>query len=265
MYAFAGLLTLLGLIGLVVGVIKPSLVVPGATKTRARAGAVYGAVLVMGAILSAATAPDVPAADAPKAADEKGGAAAVQTSQPVKANERSPADGEFAVDSEEAFKRYCQYDAANEEAVLAATRKIGANPHEALQPGDVVELEEESVISPAMDSDGTFEGSMALLAQLAHIPAGDTIEVLAREYDKGDDLTYRVHWVERDAVGFVRPVTLMWLSRDMDRIGEHMDQHEALVAERMAPLRKALFADAGVDVNDVVMQAITSGWPQRCP
>jgi hypothetical protein len=254
MYVFSGFIVLAGLIGLVLGLIKPRLAVPGATKTRGRAALIYGSVIVLGSAIGSGATPPQAVQPVTEAPSHPPSAAAAEASSEVAAT---------AFDEAQAFESLCSYNALKIEAIRAVEREIGANPHEAIQAGEIIELKQEAVIAPRQAEPQSVDDALRLLAELARIPAGDSIEILDRRFDGNGSLTYLARWVERDAVGIVKPASLGWLSHDADRIFAHGDLHSARLEARLEPARAELFEEAGLDYNQVIMHSARAGW--TCP
>ncbi|MBF0304195.1 MAG: hypothetical protein HQL41_00905 [Alphaproteobacteria bacterium] len=241
MALFFFLLTLALLIALLVGLIKPALV---RQPRRGRAVLVFGGGALTALILFIAVLPPPP---------------------PPPPSPAASADPQIAAkDEDDLFARFCEYEKARSAVSAAVTREIGANPEDTLQPGDVVMLKESAVLGPVIETRSlSDEETLQALQRLQTMPAGDRIEVLERAFASTGSLAYRVRWIERDAVGFVKPMALMWMS-DNAAISAHVTLRDKLLTERMQPLKKRLFEDAGLNFNTVSHQGLSNGWLLKC-
>ncbi|MQX37859.1 hypothetical protein [Roseospira navarrensis] len=196
---------------------------------------------------------------------------ALQTAREVTADAAAPGTPPQAASTEqgpewtaELRDRWCA--ALKEKQAISAAltaEGVGANPNEALQPGDTVVLKEKSVLNPAPPRDGrTLEEMLDDIAGLIQVPPGATLEIVDRESDAPTGLTYMARWVERDVTGRVDPVTLSWMNT-MEAMSQQVEAREAAFQRRWYPVLIDAFGSLDA-ANTVEALALDHGIYATC-
>lgn len=231
MQTLIALLALAAIILLFAGLIRPRWAF---LRARWQVLIAYSAALTVVGVLARAVLPPVDGADA-TAQDP----AAVMDVAQAEARAETPAPAATATEeaspewTPEVRARWCVVLERKRAISQALTEEgIGANPNEALRPGDSITLQEKSVINPApVREDRTMDEMLDEIVALVQVPPGSTLEILDRQTDTSTGLMYVARWVERGITGRVDPNTLHWLNT-MEAMGHAVDAREAAFKQR---------------------------------
>lgn len=279
------LLCLAMLLCMVLGLIKPTLVLPwGKNKTRGRAFGWY----LLFAFLSLSLGVMFVDKDESPSSDSASVGTNAQD-QPAKtqesgSNNKTGNDSEYVIkidldgdskgnslqsgneykEEEKLVRLYCDFSKKMRETRQEASKKFGYDPQNAFSIGDVVTVEQETIMQVPLASGITDESSMMKkVSSVVRIKPGDKLVIIKVMQDSGGHHWYEAKTVKTSQRGYIRSMALSWFVT-VERSSKHARKIDAWTEPRYKELEKIFFTANGLERWEIEDRATKGVWRLQC-